>query len=276
MRLVEKRSAESGFFSQIERCWWDLKEALLNWRTWYYMGIAEVRQRYRRSVIGPIWVSLTMAVQALVMGYLLSMLFNQEANRFMPFVCISLIVWNYFSSSINEGAMCFISMSGIILQVRRSLWTYILLILWRNAIIFLHTIPVFLLVALAFGIYPRFNYFLIPFGVSLFLLNVAWMSCLAGVLSARFHDIPQIILNAMNVIIWLTPVYYNQNQLGHNAKTLISLNPLTSMIEVVRGPFLNETPSAFNWLICIIFAVFGWGITFLVFSKYRSRIAFWI
>src|SRR5579859_4676877 len=105
------------------------------WRPWYVLGLSEIRQRYRRSTIGPFWVTLSVGIQAAVMGLLLGYLFKTQTNRFLPFVCISLVTWTFLSSALSEGATGFISMSGPILQVSRPLWTYIMLLLWRNALI---------------------------------------------------------------------------------------------------------------------------------------------
>src|SRR5205809_263160 len=101
----------------------DLLEGTRNWRIWYVLGAAELKQRYRRSALGPLWVTLTVGIQAMVMGFLLSFLFQTDINRQLPFICISLVTWTFVMGTINEGANCFIGMSAIILQVKRPLWT---------------------------------------------------------------------------------------------------------------------------------------------------------
>ena len=276
MQHYKQRSANLKFLEKIKGALEDITSGTLNWRPWFVLGISEVQQRYRRSTLGPFWVTLTMAVQAAIMGFLLALLFNQEVNKFLPFICISLIVWGYFSSALNEGAMSFISMSGIIMQVKRPLYTYIALILWRNTIIFLHTVPVFFWAAWYYEIYPGLSYFLIPISLLIFVANVSWMSLLLGIISARFHDIPPIVHNALNVLVWLTPVYYNSSQLSDKTRKILELNPLTHIIEIVRGPFLNTPPDFSVWIISLIVAFCGWMLTIVVFAKYRSRIPYWL
>lgn len=276
MPHFKERSASLNFSEKIKGAIEDIVSGVINWRPWFVMGVAEVQQRYRRSTIGPLWVTLSMAIQAAVMGFLLAFLFNQEVNRFLPFICISLIVWAYFSSALNEGAMCFIAMAGIIMQVKRPLCIYIVLVLWRNTIIFLHTIPVFFAAAWYYGIYPGSSYFLIPFALIIFVANVSWMALLLAIVSARFHDIPPITQNALNVLVWLTPVYYNPSQLSDKTQRILNFNPLTPMIEVVRGPFMGAPPDLNVWISALMVAFFGWVLTIAVFAKYRSRIPYWL
>jgi lipopolysaccharide transport system permease protein len=254
----------------------DLIAASKAWHVWYILGISELRQRYRRSTIGPFWVTISMAVQALVMGFVLSFLFKTDVTRYLPFICISLIVWNFFSNSIIEGSSSLISMSGVILQIKRPYSVYIMLVLWRNALIFAHTVIVFFIAAVIFKMYPNFTYFFVPFGLGLFLLNVSWMVLAAALLSARFRDVPLMIQNAFSILVWLTPVYYLPEQLGPRARMIIELNPLTYVIEVARGPFLNQPPSETAWLVSLGLAVAGWVITFALFVRTRSRIAYWL
>lgn len=254
----------------------DLVDGIRYWRVWYVLGLSEVRQRYRRSMLGPFWVTLSMGIQAMVMGFLLTFLFGLDLGRYLPFLCISLVTWTFLSGAINEGANSFILMSSVILQVKRPLSTYVMLVLWRNAIIYAHTIVVFVLAALAFEIRPTLVSLLIPVGLGLLILNTSWMALAAGLLSARFRDVPMLIQNAFNVLLWLTPVYYQPEQLPARARIVIDVNPLTYVLEVARAPFLNDVPSFSTWLIALGITFLGWLMAFALFVRVRARVPFWL
>ena len=254
----------------------DLIDGTRNWLIWYVLGVSEVRQRYRRSVIGPFWVTISMGIQAVAMGFVMAVLFKIDVHRFLPFLCISLVTWNFFSNALIEGANSFISMGQVILQIKRPLWTYLMLVIWRNAIIYAHTVLIFLVAALLYDIYPSTTYLMIPFGLAVLLLNVGWMGLAAGLLSARFRDVPLMIQSAFSVLVWITPVYYKTEQLGPRARFVIELNPLTYVMEVARAPFLNEAPSALAWSVAIGLAIIGWVGTFILFVRTRPRLTYWL
>jgi ABC-type polysaccharide/polyol phosphate export permease len=254
----------------------DLLDGTRIWRTWYVLGVSELRQRYRRSMLGPFWVTLSMGIQALVMGFLLAFLFKIDVQRYLPFLCISLVTWTFLMTSITEGANSFITMSAAILQVKRPLWTYMMLTLWRNAIIYAHTVVVFVAAAVVYGIYPSNNYLLVPVGLVLLAVNVGWMALAAGLLSARFRDVPLLIQNLFTVLVWVTPVYYQPEQLGPNTRMFTELNPLTHVMDVARAPFLNEVLPLSTWLIALSVGFFGWMLALGLFARTRARVPYWL
>lgn len=254
----------------------DLVAGTCSWRIWYVLGVADVRQRYRRSLLGPFWITLSLGTQAVVMGFLLAYLFRIDAHRYIPFLCIGIVIWNFISNSLMEGANCFILLGNLILQVKRPLWTYLMQVLWRNSIIFLHTIVLFGAAAFVFKIVPSATYLLIPAGLGLLLGNVAWMALAAGLLSVRFRDIPIMVQTAIPLLVWLTPVYYQPDQLGATTRMIIELNPLTHVVEVARAPFLNQVPALSSWLASIAVGVFGWLLTLALFARTRARVPFWL
>lgn len=262
--------------AQQTAAWRDLRDGTRDWRIWYVLGLADVRQRYRRSLLGPFWITLSVGVQTLVMGLLLAYLFKIDGHRYFPFLAIGIVLWSFISSCLTEGSNCYILMGSVILQVKRPLWTYMMQVLWRNAIGFAHTIVVFVVAALAFEVVPTTRYVLIPLGLALLFANVSWMAFAAGLLSARFRDTPILIQTVLPLLVWLTPVFYQLDQLGPTTRLIIQLNPLTHIVEVARNPFLNSSPTLASWLIALAVAICGWLLTFALFVRARPRVPFWL
>jgi lipopolysaccharide transport system permease protein len=262
--------------NQAEKAIEDVWSGLRAWRLWTLFGFNDVRMRYRRSTLGPFWASLSMGIQVLVTGFVMAFLFKIQLQRYLPFICIGLIVWNSFMTIVTEGATAFINASELILQIKRPIFVYLLQVVWRNIIVGAHTIVIFFVVAFLFGVFPGPTYLLAIPGLALFLLNAVWMAGVAAILSTRFRDIPLIITNAFTALFWLTPVVYEIDQLSGRMKKLISFNPLYHVMEVFRAPLLLVEPTTVNWLVAIGTAVIGWMFLFLLFARTRKRIPFWL
>lgn len=261
---------------QLERAVQDMWAGLHAWRLWSLFGFNDVRMRYRRSTLGPFWVSLSTAIQVLVTGFVMSFLFHTSLQRFLPFICIGTILWNMLSSIVNEGAMAFIGAADLILQVKRPLSVYLFQAIWRNLIVAAHTIVIFFLVAFAFRVWPGPTYLLVIPGLVLFILNLVWMAGIAAILSTRFRDIPMIVTNAFTILFWLTPVIYDVHQVNGAMARIVSLNPLYHIMQVLRGPLLLSFPSAANWLVALGTACIGWLLMILLFARCRERIPYWL
>src|SRR5262249_52698554 len=163
-----------------------------------------------------------MGAQVLVTGFVMAYLFHMTLQRYLPYICIGLIIWSFLTTIISEGASAFISSAELILQVKRPLFVYLLQVVWRNIIIGAHTI----VVAFSFGLFPGPIYLLAIPGFALFLLNCVWAAGVVGILSTRFRDVPLIVTNAFMALFWLTPVVYEIDQMSGSIRTLISYNPL--------------------------------------------------
>ena len=83
-------------------------------KLWFHLGWQDIKQRYRRSILGPFWITIATGTTAVAMGILYSSLFNLDVAEFLPYVTLGFIVWNMISGAILEGAEVFISNEGLI------------------------------------------------------------------------------------------------------------------------------------------------------------------
>jgi lipopolysaccharide transport system permease protein len=253
----------------------DLRAALAAWRIWHLLAWQEIRQRYRRSLLGPFWLTISMAVQMLTMGVIVAILFNQSFDRFLPYVCVGLIFWTMISSMLNEGATSFVAASTFILHMRIPLATYMLQCLWRNLIIAGHNLVVYVGVLVIYSIVPSATMLLFLITFPLALWSISWVVLFLAVISTRFRDLPTMVATGLNVLFWLTPIVYSPDQLGRH-RWLAQLNPLAHVLDLMRLPLLNQVPASNSFLIVCALGAIGWTGTFLLFARFRARVPFWL
>ena len=80
---------------------------------------------------------------------------------------------------------------------------------------------------------------------------------IAGLLSARFRDLPQIIRALIQIAFYVTPIMYRPNALSRFT-FIVEWNPLAYLIDLVRAPLIGQMPSELTWGVCIGMAVIGW------------------
>jgi ABC-type polysaccharide/polyol phosphate export permease len=254
----------------------DIRRGLFAWRLWSLYGFTDIKLRYRRSVLGPFWASLSMFVQVACMAFVFTFLFNTKLERFLPYLTIGMVLWSLLTAVVIEGANTFVASSDLILQVKRPLSVYIWQTIWRNLIIGAHMAVIFFVVALIFSIYPDWIYLAAVPGLCLFILNMAWMALFAAILSTRYRDLPMIVTNIFTVLFWLTPIIYEPHQATGVMQRIVVLNPFTHMLEIVRDPLLLSAPSARSWLVATGMSILGWAATALLYARTRKRIPFWL
>jgi ABC-type polysaccharide/polyol phosphate export permease len=92
---------------------------------------------------------------------------------------------------------------------------------------------------------------------------------------ARFRDVPPIVGSIVQVLFFVTPIFWPPSSLGPHARWLV-LNPLYAAIDVMRSPLLGQPTSPHSWTILIGVTLLTSVASFLFFARFRSRIAFWV
>ena len=257
--------------------WRDIYVALKKYELAGVLGWQDIRQRYRRSSLGPFWLTISMGVLIGALGTIFGNLFGTPMKEFLPFLTLGLILWTFISTMLNEACTGFTVAESIIKQISLPLYTHILRVLWRNLVILAHNIVIFPIVLLIFWspLQPMALLF-IP-GFVLLMLNLSWMSLMLGVFCTRFRDLPQIVSNLLQVFFYLTPIIWMPQLLPKRFNLLLlDTNPFFHLIEIVRAPLLGTSPSALNWQFGIVLALVGWSITIPFYGRFRSRIAYWL
>jgi ABC-2 type transport system permease protein len=253
----------------------DLRTGVFSWRLSHFLAWQDVRQKYRRSTLGPLWLTLTFGIQILTMGFLSAFLFTFPISKSLPYVCAGMLLWSLITQVINDGANLFVSTARYITQIKCPLTVFLMQTIWRNVIIAAHNALIYVVLAVILGVVPGFSILLWPFGFALVLIALSWMALVAAVLSARYRDVPVMITNILSVLFWFTPLMYFPEQLG-SKRFIADYNPFTHIIALVREPLVGGTPTLNDWLVVAAIGVFGWAAAFLFFAKFRARIVYWL
>ena len=235
----------------------------------------DIKVRYARSVIGPFWLVLTTAISALGLGYVWSILFNQDKETFIPALCIGLVIWQFLSSCILEASNCFIINAPIIRNTLNPILIFPLVTIIRNLIILGHN---FIIILIVFFIYPpTINYktlLLIP-GLILVLGNLIWIVAILGFLGARYRDLSPAISSMMTILFFLSPVIYKPDQLGIK-EIILWFNPFTYFISLIRDPLSGNSCPSFAYIVMSCSLLLGLILMMLIFEKYRHHLVYWL
>lgn len=253
----------------------DCSAGIKLWRLWGILGWTEILQRYRRSILGPLWLTASMAIMVVSLGILYSALFKQDISTFMPFFCVGLLVWGLISSVLNEAGSLFCGNEFFIKQIRLPYTLYVWKFVWSRTIIFAHNFVIYLALLVYFHIWPGLPAISAVFGFVLILANALTVSTYLGMISARFRDVPQIVTSATQVVFFLTPVLWKPELLGHR-RYIADWNPFYHLIEIVRAPLLGAWPSFTTVLVVLGITCFNTIVAAVFFQRFRGRIAYWV
>lgn len=253
----------------------DLLVGLSSTHVWLTLGWHDIKQRYRRSVLGPFWFTLSTLIMVGVLGVLYSTILGQDIKTYLPYLGVGLVVWQYISSSINEGANTFISSAHIIQQIRMPITVHVCRIVWKNFVILLHSLPVVVLLMLIFGHSLTLEFFLVIPALFLILLNAVWSSIVLGLLCTRYRDLLPIVGNLTQIAFFFTPIMWSKDLLKDRAWAA-DINPFNHLIEIVRAPILGSPIEAHSWIWSICMLIVGFALAQYLTNRCRNRVPYWI
>ncbi len=258
-----------------ERALEDLATGARRWRLPAALARLDIRNRYRGSVLGPFWLSLSTAIMIFALGFLYSALFKMDLTTYLPWLAVSLILWNLMSQIVGDACTSLTSSEGLIRQVPLPYTVHALRCVFRNAVVAVHSLPVILLVFLATGHLPGPEALLALPGLALIALNGFAVALFLGMVCARFRDIAQIVASVMQLAFFMSPIIWKPELLG-TRQAWLPLNPFYTVMETVRGPLVNGGAAPLIWVSAVGFTALTCAAALAFFVRFRGRIAFWV
>jgi len=254
----------------------DLAESFERWQLWWLLGYNDVRQRYRRSRVGQLWITISMGIFVIAIGPVYALLFNTELKEFLPYLTVNIVVWGFISSMINDACTAFIQSDGYIRQERIPKIGFLYRILVRNFLILGHNALLIPLVFLAFGKSVAPVVFLAIPGLIIVTVTCVLMALFLATICSRFRDFPQIVSNVVQVAFFLTPIFWQRKQILADYHFVVDYNPFASLLSVVSSPILGKVPTMFEYGMCLVMALVVGLVAIPFFARYRARIVYWL
>jgi ABC-type polysaccharide/polyol phosphate export permease len=235
----------------------------------------DISSRYRGSILGPFWITMSMGLMVMGIGLVYARLFGISLHDYMPYVALGIVFFAAITGAINEGCDTFVQAAGMLSQTSLPMFTFVWRTLLRNLINLAHHLVIVVAVLVYFGYWRTANVPVALLGLLLLLINVGWGSMLAAIASARFRDIPQIVQSVMQFAMFMTPVFWKSDRFGAN-HIFLELNPFYHILQAVRAPLLGGDVAPHTYLALSGMAVVGWALTFSVFALTRRRIVHYL
>jgi ABC-2 type transport system permease protein len=249
----------------------DLRAGWHQRELWGHLGWQDIKQGYRRSVIGPFWITISLGIQALGMGVLYAALFGQQLHDFLPYLAVGLIIWQFLAGCVNEGAEVFIRNEGLIKHLPAPLSVHVFRLVWRQLLLFGHNTLVWLALILIFPRPLGWSSLLALPALAVIVLNGAWVAIVIGVSAS-----------IVTLMFFMTPIVWDYEQLKNRAGSigerarLAELNPFLHFVEILRRPMIGESFEPRHWVVTLAITVLGWMAALLILRNYRSRVSYWV
>ena len=215
---------------------------------WIHLSFADLRAKYRRSVLGVFWSLLQPLGLTLLLSFVMGKLFNSPITDYAPYVFSGIILWEYIVSSAVSGSHTFINAEGYIKQVSHPLCIYTL----RSALSALINL---LLAFMGFIVWvlvwkpQNFGFtwlHLIPAFLILFGIGFVF-GTITAFINTKFRDFQQMLVLLLQALWYVSPVFFEPKLFSSvKAEYLIEWNPVYHILNLFRAPMLDGIAPTLN------------------------------
>jgi len=243
----------------------------------YELGKQDINLRYKRSVLGPFWITINIVLMSICLSFVFGFIMKQNLNQLFPHLFFGLIFWNFITLTINDGCAVFSANSHMLHQIKIPYLVLVFRVIIRNIYILMHNVITIPIIIILFKVDINANIFFLLINFPLVLLILFFTCIFLGILNSRFRDLENIVQNLLNISFYLTPIFWNLDLLsGSKYGFMINLNPFYHMIELLRKPLLGLQVNSVIYLFIFCLILLTCFLASFFFIKYKKRIAYWV
>ncbi|MFC3849397.1 ABC transporter permease [Corynebacterium hansenii] len=266
----------------VAAAWKDLVRGYGQRQLWLQLGWQDIKQRYRRSTLGPLWITIATGAMAVALGLLYSLLFQQELAYFLPHVTVGLIIWGFISGCVREGSTVFIENEGLIKQLPSALSVHVYRLVWRQLLFLAHNMIIWLILVVVFRPDLGWEILLAVPALALLVVNGVWVTMFFGIVATRYRDVAPLLESLIQLVFYMTPIVWTTKTLEEQGGAvaerarIAELNPLYHYLEIVRAPLTGEPLATYHWWIVLGCTAAGLLLALLAMRQWRSRVSYWV
>lgn len=218
------------------RAVWEYRELL------YFLVWRDLKVRYKQTMLGVLWILLQPLVSTTIFSVLFGLLLQVPTGDvpYPVFALAGLLPWNYFSSALTRSSTSVVGSAHLITKVY-----FPRLIIPISGVLsgladLLVSFIVLIGMMLAFGIAPTARMAVLPLLILLAMLTALGFGLWLAALNVRYRDINYLLPFLVQVWMYLTPVVYGSGLIPGEYHFLLSLNPMTGVVEGFRWALLGS------------------------------------
>jgi len=217
------------------RAVWEYRELL------FFLVWRDVKVRYKQTALGVLWVVLQPLVSMAIFTVLFGVLLKVPSGDapYPVFAFAGLLPWNYFSQSLTRASTSLVQSSHLITKIYFPRLVIPLSGVFSSLVDFAISFVVLFVLMLLYGVMPTARMLLLPALLLLALVTALGFGLWLSALNVKYRDVGYLLPFLIQIWMYLTPVVYGSGLIPERYRFLLSLNPMTGVVEGFRWALLG-------------------------------------
>lgn len=215
---------------------WNYRELL------YFLTLRDIQIRYKQTFFGVAWAImqpvLTTAISTLIFTNFVR--FESEKIPYPIYALSGWLIWIFFNTSIGNAGNSLISNTNLVTKVYfPRLITPIASVL-ASLIDLLIAFVLLIVMMFIYGVSISWKIIFVPFFLILTVILTSSFGIAFAALNVRFRDVKHALPFALQMLMFATPIFYSTKILSEKWQFVLSINPLTGILEGFRSSLFGD------------------------------------
>jgi ABC-type polysaccharide/polyol phosphate export permease len=253
-----------------------VRPPLDNVHLWTGIAWIETVQSYRRTLLGPLWITINLAIFTVAMTLIYGALFSMPTREYAAFVACGMIAWSWNNALLSDLGNTFINYSAFVRNSPINKAIFIWTAVYKQVInLCHHMIVYFVLVAVGVVKLSVYTLLFFPAVVVMFLISIP-ITAFMAIIFTRYRDLQRLVASTMIVFFMITPIFWQTHMISGWRTALYLFNPFYYLVEFLRMPLMGLPPDPLIVGVVLGLLVFFWIAGAAFYKRYERYVVFWL
>ena len=211
--------------------------------------VRDLKVRYKRSVLGFAWALVTPLMFLTVFYFIFKVALSLDIPRFGPYAFTGMLVYSWFQSSVSQASGAITDSRELIRWPGFTAAVLPVVTVTTNLIHLLFALPLLMLFLLLDGTGLKSVILLLPVVIGIQFVLTLGLGYVVAAGNVLFRDTEHLVAVGLQLLFFLTPVFYDASMVPERYQSLYRLNPMVHLVGAYRAILLGGTwPSGLGLL----------------------------
>lgn len=234
-------------------------------------------KKYKRTILGMAWSILSPLLNLLIMWLVFSNFFGNNVDHYVIYLFSGQLVFSFFTDATNLGMTSLVSNSGIFTKVNVPKYLFLFSQNISSLINFGLTLMVYFSFVAIDGIPFTWKFFLLVYPVGCMIVFNLGLGLILSALFMFFRDMQYLWGILMQLLMWMSAIFYTIDTFGDMAKNLFLLNPIYLYIRYFRKIVIDGVvPTLWFHLLAAAYALLAFAVGAYMYRKYNHEFLYYV
>jgi len=199
----------------------------------------DIKLRYRGSLLGILWTLLNPLAELIVLYFVFSTVLKVDIPNFPAYLFTGLIVYGWFQTSVNFATGAVVSNRELVRRPGVPVMILPIVTVASNLVHFLLSLPILFGLLLVTGVPIASTIVALPALIAIEFVLILGFAYPVATINVWFRDTQHVLRIALQLLFYLTPVFYQTSTVPDRLQWFFRINPLAHMVDLYRAVLMR-------------------------------------